>query len=88
MIFCSRVGVSATLVSGPRPLDEIKVGLVAGLVSGAALLFSGTYLTMGMFNLWTFGVALPALAAGTAARYSVSAQRQWTTFWAEKEQAA
>ena len=81
-------GVSASLVSGSRPLDEVRVGVLAGLATGLGLSFAGLYPTLGPVYLWAFGVALPGLLAGFAARYATTARRQWIGYWADREQSS
>lgn len=73
-------------MTGSRALDETRVGAAAGLVSGAMLVLSGYYASLTVVQLWWFGIALPAVVAGFAARYYTHARQSWTTFWSQREQ--
>ena len=62
-------GFDAAKVSGVRVYDENKIGLAAGLVASAGVLYSGVWQTYPAFQVFGFAIAAPALLVGFAAKY-------------------
>lgn len=62
-------GFASSNVSGVRVFDETKIGLAAGALASAGVLFSGIWKTYPAFQLFSFAVAAPALLIGFAAKY-------------------
>ena len=84
--WCGSAGISSSTVTGSRALDETRVGLVAGVLGGIALIASGLSATLTPLQVWTFGVASPAVVAGFAARYYTHLLGAVREYWSRQEQ--
>ena len=79
-------GVGVSAVTGTRALDETKVGAAAGAIGGALNLATGTYTSLSAWEIWVWGIALPATAGGLASHYYTSVRNKWNAYWQHAEQ--
>ena len=80
-------GVNVSAITGTRALDETKVGVAGGLVGGALVIATGAYASLSTWEIWVWGIALPATAAGLASHYYTSLKNRWNLYWQQTEQA-
>ena len=81
----STAGISSAAVTGSRALDETRVGIVAGAVGGVAVVASGLYASLSAIQIWSFGIALPAVVVGLAARYYTHLRQSWNEYQTRQE---